>query len=258
MPFKISSFRAHFQKHGDFAPSSKFDVRITAPPGLAIAAGDLRFQCETTELPGYNVNTVDNRYYGVGDPVASFPAAFADLTLNFICAGDFWEKKLFDRWMNLVIPFNNYNPNYKDAYTAPKIEINQYSGISRETAPAGETRDPNRPENQGLSDLASSEIGEKIYTVAFFHAFPTAIAPMNLNWGDDAFHRLAVTFRYEYWTTSDIELSERQRASGVAVTPPPAVVGFDRAGASGFNNPNSSEGMRQRGQLKGGDIFPRF
>jgi len=259
MPFKISAFRAHFAKHSDFAPSSKFDVRITAPPSLGIAAGDLRFQCEATELPGYTVNTVDGRYYGVANPVASFPT-FGDLTLTFICAGDFWEKKLFDRWMNLVVPINNYNPNYKDTYTAPKIEINQYSGISRERGGLGETRDALAPENQGfglgaqdarfieygslgydprnnLSEIPPIEIGEKIYTVAFFEAFPTAIAPMAVNWADDAFHRLAVTFRYEYWTTGDLEQSARQAAAGVPVTPPPAVVGFGAAGASGSKPP---------------------
>lgn len=280
MPFKISAFRAHFAKHGDFAPTSKFDVRIVSPPGLGILAGDLRFQCEATELPGYTVNTVDGRYYGVANPVASFPT-FADLTLTFICAGDFWEKKLFDRWMNLVIPINNYNPNYKDTYTAPKIEINQYSGISREKTGLGESRDAFAPENQGFGlgmqnskfieygspgydprgaspEIPAIEIGEKIYTVAFFQAFPTSIAPMAVNWADDGFHRLAVTFRYEYWTTGDLETAERQRASGVPVTPPPPVVGFGAAGASGSTNPNTSEGLRARGILRGGDIFPKF
>lgn len=273
MPFKISAFRAHFAKHGDFAPTSKFDVRITAPPSLGILAGDLRFQCEATELPGYTVNTVDNRYYGVVNPVASFPT-FADLNLTFICAGDFWEKKLFDRWMNLVIPINNYNPNYKDTYTAPKIEINQYSGISRETMALGERRDALAPENQGFGPRIDSkfieygslgfdpkqrkqdeippiEIGEKIYTVAFFNAFPTSIAPMAVNWADDGFHRLSVTFRYEYWITADLELSARQKASGVPITKPPAVVGFGPAGAGGSTLQSSVVD-------NGGEIFPRF
>ena len=110
MAFNINQFRDHFAKHDDFAKTSKFDVRITAPTRLDLDATDLRFQCETTELPGYTVNTVDGRYYGVASPVASFPT-FGDLTLTFICSGDFWEKKLFDKWLNLVIPFNtSYNP----------------------------------------------------------------------------------------------------------------------------------------------------
>jgi hypothetical protein len=191
MAFSVNQFRDHFGKHNDFAKTSKFDVFVVAPSGLGLSATDLRFQCESTELPGYTVNTVDARYYGVANPVASFPN-FGDLTLTFVCAGDFWEKKLFDRWMNLVVPINNYNPNYKDTYTSPKIEINQYSEVANQdgnTAPV-------------------------IYKVAFFEAFPTVIAPMNMNWADDGIHRLAVTFRYEYWSTGDLEQSMRPNLTG--------------------------------------------
>lgn len=186
MAFNVDQFRDHFAKHDDFAKTSRFDVRITAPSGLGLDASDLRFQCETSELPGYTVNTVEGRYYGVANPVASFPA-FAELTLTFICAGDFWEKKLFDRWMNLVIPINNYNPRYKVDYTAPKIVINQFSEVSN-----------------------GGDFAPIIYSVSFFEAFPTAIAPMSMNWADDGIHRLPVTFRYEYWTTNDIESGRGQ------------------------------------------------
>lgn len=177
MAFNVNQFRDHFAKHDDFARTSKFDVRIAAPPGLELSASDLRFQCEATELPGYTVNTVDGRYYGVANPVASFPT-FADLTLTFVCAGDFWEKKLFDRWMNLVIPVNDYNPRYKIDYVSPKIEINQFAEFA-----------------------STSNSAQVIYNVQFYEAFPTAIAPLSLNWSDDGIHRLAVTFRYEYWTS---------------------------------------------------------
>jgi hypothetical protein len=169
--FKVSDFITHFSKHSDFAKTSKFEVLIAPPPFLAdLPTYDLRFQCESTELPAYNVNTVENRQYGVGLPVASSPVSFADITLTFICAGDMWEKKLFDRWMNNVIPINNYNPRYKDEYITSKIEINQYS-----------------------------ETSEKIYSAVLFSAFPISIGAMSLNWADDGIHRLPVTFKYDYW-----------------------------------------------------------
>jgi hypothetical protein len=187
MAFNINQFRDHFAKHNDFAKTSKFDVRITAPTRLGLDATDLRFQCETTELPGYTVNTVDGRYYGVSSPVASFPT-FGDLTLTFICSGDFWEKKLFDKWLNLVIPFDtSYNPNYRIAYLAPSLEINQFA----EATTQGVEGEDDRP--------------IIMYKVQFYNIFPTSIAPMSLNWADDGIHRLAVTFRYEYWLTGDLE-----------------------------------------------------
>ena len=197
MAFNINQFRDHFANHDDFAKTSKFDVRVTAPNRLGLDATDLRFQCETTELPGYTVNTVDGRYYGVASPVASFPT-FGDLTLTFICSGDFWEKKLFDKWLNLVIPFNtSYNPNYREAYLAPSLEINQFSEYG-DLPPASELR--NETAVAGIDDRPKI-----LYKVQFFNIFPTAIAPMSLNWADDGIHRLAVTFRYEYWLTGDLE-----------------------------------------------------
>lgn len=202
MAFSVNQFRDHFAKHNDFAKTSKFDVRITAPSGLGLNASDLRFQCEATELPGYTVNTVDGRYYGVANPVASFPT-YADLTLTFICAGDFWEKKLFDKWMNLVIPFNDYNPRYKIEYVSPMIEINQFSEVAKD----------------------ESNTASVIYKVSFFEAFPTAIAPLSLNWADDAIHRLAVTFRYEWWNTGELEQAARPSATGPNTRNPPSASG---------------------------------
>lgn len=180
--FKVSNFLDHFNKHNDFARTSKFEVLIAPPTGIAdLATYDLRFQCEATELPAYNINTVENRQYGVGLPVASTPVAFADITLTFICAGDMWEKKLFDKWMNGVVPINNYNPRYKDDYISSKIEINQYSGVA-------------------TSDNPATQTSEKIYSAILFNAFPTSIGALSLNWADDGIHRLPVTFKYDYWT----------------------------------------------------------
>lgn len=182
MAFNINSFRDHFARHQDFAKSSRFDVRISPPARLGYNTFDLRFQCEASELPGYNINTVDGRYYGVASPVASV-ASFNDITLTFISAGDFWEKRMFDKWMNIIIPFNNYNPEYRDNYVSPKIEINQFADYGE----------------------GSSSTPKIIYTAALYNAFPVTIAPLQMNWADDGIHRLSITFKYEYWITGDLE-----------------------------------------------------
>lgn len=183
--FKVSNFLSHFDKHKDFARTSRFEVRIAPPPVLSTSETyELRFQCESSELPAYGVNVVENRQYGVGSPVASTPTAFSDITLTFICAGDMWEKKLFDRWMNAVIPINNYNPRYKESYTTSKIEIFQFSGVST----------VNNPEQS-----------ERAYVVSLINAFPVSMGALTLNWGDDGVHRLPITFKYDYWTTVELE-----------------------------------------------------
>lgn len=182
MPFNVQEFRDFFSRHDDYAKTSKFDVYIADPPGLR-GFQDLRFQCESTELPGVNFNTVENKIYGVPNPVASF-ITYSDITLNFLCAGDMWEKKLFDSWMQLIIPTNNYNPNYKSNYQTI-IDIKQYNEIS-----------------------TNARASTPIYEARLWNAFPTALAPLSLNWSDDSVHHLAVTFRYEYWTTPRYNLNK--------------------------------------------------
>jgi hypothetical protein len=210
--FKVSDFLNHFDKHNDFARAAKFEVRIAPPTGIAdLATYDLRFQCETTELPSYSVNAIDNRYYGVPEPIAASPVAFGDITLNFICAGDMWEKKLFDRWMNGVIPINNYNPRYKDEYISSQIEICQFDGVA-------------------TSDNISSQTSKKIYSAVLFSAFPISVGTLALNWAGDDIHRLPVTFRYDYWLPGNfntaLPASEQPRQSQNrpnGSTPPTAV-----------------------------------
>ena len=181
--FSPNDFLNNFAKHKDFAKISKFQVEITRPPGFVagdVDFRDLKFQCEAAELPGYNINTVDARIYGVAAPVASF-ASFNDITLTFICAGDLWEKKLFDYWMNLIVPMNNYHLRYKDEYVS-KINIKQY-----------------------FEAASSSGAAQPSYIVSLWNAFPITLSPLTLNWGDDGIHRLSVTFKYDYWSTNNTE-----------------------------------------------------
>jgi uncharacterized membrane protein YgcG len=204
--FKVSEFLNHFEKHKDFARTSKFEVRITSPSGIQLDTMPLRLQCESTELPGYNVNTVDNRYYGVAEPIASAPTSFADITLTFICAGDMWEKKLFDRWINFIVPINNYNPRYKDDYSS-QIEISQFDGVA-------------------TSDNPVTQTATRIYYAKLFGAFPVSIGTLSLNWADDGIHRLPVTFRYDYWLPGPENLAtttqEQKKDSKPNGSTPPA------------------------------------
>lgn len=180
--FKPDDFLSNFNKHKDFAKVSKFHVEILKPPGFVatdVNFAELRFQCEAAELPGYNINTVDARIYGVPAPAAA-SASFNDVTLTFICAGDLWEKKLFDYWLNLVVPVNNYHVRFKSEY-ASKINITQFYEAARDNA---------------------ATTPEASYIVTLWNAFPITLSPLSLNWGDDGIHKLSVTFKYDYWSTS--------------------------------------------------------
>ena len=173
MAFSVNEFRKHFASHGDFSRPSRFDVMIN----YAGVAKPLSLQCEATELPGFVINTAEAKVYGPSWHIATVPT-FSDITLTFLCASDMWEKTFFDNWMQEIIPMGTYrgtevspHAQYRDDYMA-EIKIRQFK----------ETSDTDIP-----------------YTVALLEAFPTAIAPMALNWSDDGIHRMQVTFKYRKW-----------------------------------------------------------
>lgn len=137
MAFNVNRFMSNFDKHGGYAKSSKFDVRINLPEaitGLGTTESgttesgtteELSLQCEAAELPGYVVNTSEVKIYGAPTYVAATPS-FGEINMTFICSGDFWEKKLFDRWIDYIIPKTSYLVQYKSNYQTD-VTIFQYS-----------------------------------------------------------------------------------------------------------------------------------
>jgi hypothetical protein len=201
MAFNINEFTSHFDSHQTYSKASKFEVFVFPPDvisgglfdrlKLTIGRGGLRFnmnssrglrfQCETAELPGYNLNTVDGRVYGASYAVAATPV-FNELSLSFICAADLWEKEFFDDWQNAILPKDRYGykAQYRDSYVS-NIEVRQF----HETG-----------------DLAAK------YT--FLEAFPSSVSPISLSWGSDEINRLNVTFKYARWEKKvGVELTDK-------------------------------------------------
>lgn len=182
----VDKFRSHFGKHQDFSKTSRYEVMIFSPEKLTkyLASPEgLRFQCETAELPGYNINTVERRIYGAPAAVAINPV-YNDLSLTFICAGDLWEKKYFDDWMDFIVPKGQYNhsPQYREDYVST-FTIKSYSEMATDVK-AADTKD-----QTGMLAMET-----RIYGV-----FPTSVAPISLSWAGDDVNRLSVTFKYKSW-----------------------------------------------------------
>ena len=123
----------------------------------------LALQCETAELPGKTFFTADAKIYG---PIYKVPyqRSYNDINLSFICTNQFYERKLFERWTEAIMPPDTNNMRF------PKGEKSRY-------------------------------FIKKIYVVNLEDAFPVGVAPQPLNWSDDGFHRLTVSFAYQKYTT---------------------------------------------------------
>jgi hypothetical protein len=175
MAGSINDFKASFTK--DVARTNRFDVEIPVPLTLipyVASARSLRYRCETAQFPGRTFATTEQKTYG---PIEKYPYlnTYNDLDLTFIVDDDMSQKVFFDAWMNYINPLYNNNYRYKGDY-ATTIVVNQYN-VS----------------------------GEKTYSINLNEAYPISINQMDLNWSDDSYHKLSVTFAYTYWQNNSLQ-----------------------------------------------------
>ncbi len=144
----------------------------------------LALQCESAELPGKSFVTDDVKIYG---PTFKIPyqVQYGETTLTFVCTNDFYERKLFERWTEAIMPTDTFNmrfPKGQNTKYMTEITVKQYNDNVKQ-----------------------------VFAVKFLDAFPINIAAQPLSWGDEGFHRLSVQFayrRYEPILDSKFDIGE--------------------------------------------------
>ena len=167
----------------------------------------LALQCETAELPGRTLLTQDAKVYGPTFKVP-YQSQYNDINLGFICTNDFYERKLFDRWLEAIHPSDTNNLRF------PKGETTRYMC--------------------NITIIQYDDFIKKIYSVQLVDAFPIGVAAQPLNWSEDNFHRLSVQFAYQRYKVI-YEGSYDLAAAASALFGVKAAPFFDRAGNS-INN----------------------
>ena len=130
----------------------------------------LAMMCENAEMPGKSLLTEKVKIYGPGFQVP-YLTNYTDMNLTFLCTNDYAERKIFDRWIEAIIPSDTNNVRF------PKGATNSY-----------------------LTNITITQYDEtvnRIYATQLVDAFPIGIAPQPLSWSDDGFQRLTVNFAYQ-------------------------------------------------------------
>ena len=130
----------------------------------------LSLQCESAELPGRTIGTADVKIYGPSFKVPT-STSYNDMNLTFLCTNDFYERKLFDKWLESIHPSDTNN------FRFPKGEKSGYL--------------------TNITVIQYDDFIKQIYAVKLIDAFPIGIAPQALSWGEDGFHRLSISFAYQ-------------------------------------------------------------
>lgn len=210
MPFSPNEFLANAKLKDGFAKNNRFEVMLPIPTAVNNYIGNstinniigsvnsafsdltsavlgnlgenpnntsanaamsryLALQCEAAELPGRTFQTADRKIYG---PINKIPYAsqFNDINFTFLCTNEFYERKLFDQWMECIHPSDTWNmrfPADNGTRYLSNIKIIQYD-----------------------------EFIKQIYAVELIDAFPVGVSPQPLSWGEEGFHRLSVSFAY--------------------------------------------------------------
>ena len=100
-----------------------------------------------------------------------YQTQFSDTTLTFMCTNEFYERKLFDRWMECIHPSDTNNLRF------PKGARSRYM--------------------TNIKIVQYDDVVKQIYAVELMDAFPVSISAQQLSWQDEGFHRVTVQFAYQ-------------------------------------------------------------
>lgn len=134
----------------------------------------LALQCETAELPGKTIQTEDVKIYGPTFKVP-YQTQYQETSLTFLCTNEFYERKLFDRWLEAIMPTDTNNLRFPKGSTSKyltQITVTQFDDVIKQ-----------------------------IYAVKLIDAFPISIAAQPLSWAEEGFHRMTVQFAYQRFET---------------------------------------------------------
>ena len=173
--FTISEFAGKLSTHGLASPN-KFKVEFTNIP---VTDNDslLNFMCETVEIAGRSVQSMLDIQYGIRREVVYNAPTFNPISMTFICSGKLKEKRILDKWNNMMVDTSRGSDvAYYKSYA---------SGILKVTTLAVDGETPT-------------------HTVEYHEVYPKTVQSIPLNHStQNSVLRVTAEFQYAYWLTND-------------------------------------------------------
>ena len=180
--YNISSFTSQISAKGLASPN-KFYVKFTKCPSIALGSStysDLNIMCESAVLAGRNVQSLLDRQYGLNREVAYNGPTYNPITLSFLCTKDYTEKRILDRWNNMIVDISK---GYDVAY------YNTYIGE--------------------MTVSALDVTGKTTYSIHYKECWPKTVNGVELNHStQNTAARITVEMAYAYWTSDDIDTNK--------------------------------------------------
>lgn len=188
----MSDFRAIIDGYGGLAKQCRYLARIipvgtnnllTTKLNYNYMFRDLSYLCDSTELPGRSFEVFETRYYGPNLALPYNTKYTQEISMSFMTRAEGYERQLFDDWLGVINPVNNFNFEYAENYYC-RIDLYQFSEFPMtRSARLGK---PTAPKVQ--------------YMWSLHNAWPSTVSPQPVTWADNDVLRLSVSFIYQYWT----------------------------------------------------------
>lgn len=173
MAFNVQQFRASLVNDG--ARASLFEVTMNLPPaaGFSAITQEIVFKARATTLPGDSVSSVSVNYFGRELKVAG-TRSFTDWSFTVINDENFLIRNQLELWMSGL---NSHVGNLRNPALATS---NLYQA------------------DAWVTQFAKT--GEMIKQYHIVGAFPTDVAPIDLDWAaGDQIEEFNVTLAYQWW-----------------------------------------------------------
>ena len=180
MPSQIDDMKALISRRGGVARGNRYGVHFTHPSIKNGASGNNWLQdgrdtwilCTSVVLPGKRISTTEATH---NHHLAKKPYSMAtdEVTMTFLLTSDYYMKKYFDLWQELIIDSsgNHYKTLYKNDYVAD-VQIEALIGDEDDT---------------------------KAYECTLKNAYPIQVSQVELGEGSDGLIEITVTWEYDNW-----------------------------------------------------------
>ena len=203
---KISEFQGSINQRG-VLQNNRFVANFNVPKSLdtlksryGIDDKIISARCESAQIPGVSLTTIDQPRIGYG-PLEAMPhnIVMDDVSLTFLLDGQSALHALFYEWFNTIVNFQGsrgqsyltgsstfggksigsaFEVGYKEDYRTDVI-VDVYNASAYE------------------NNIKASDIGVKVMSVTLFNAFPKTLPSVDLSWqNNDELIRLTVPFTY--------------------------------------------------------------
>lgn len=168
MSSSITDFKSAILRNGGFARPNRFEIEISQIPGWSGETRDLKFLCETVNLPGKQITTLD---YDIGTrrPL-KIPTGYIedDVTMVFNLTNNYMVKVALDKWMEQIVDVDSYLVWYDSSY------------------------------KRDITIAQLDEKNEKIYSVQLRKAYPITVNSIDLDSNSEStVQKATVVFTYD-------------------------------------------------------------